>query len=195
MKLARCFIILIVVSLVLGHSTETQIANLEANSRILEAKEDYSIVIGREDKHKIVRYDANSGIFSKLYNKETNPAALRGGSWSINFKTFIAPSYMPSACAHLFAKKKFYANIVLEVHGSCQYWEFNQGHIYHLENTKSQVEEIYTFKYEHGGKRLCVKFTNKETGEGVSSTSDIKSEVGHPDCEMMIKFRLGDTKY
>lgn len=119
---------------------------------------DMSIVIGREDKHQIVRYDANSELFKKTYYKRPNPSPLRG-SWSLNFKWFIPIGELPTACLNLWKKKHFWTNIAIDINGVCHYWEFNQGHIWRLIHSGHSLEEDYTFKIKNSNEKFCLKFT------------------------------------
>lgn len=127
------------------------------------AAPDYSIVIGRQDKAKIVRFDANNEAFKKLYINIKNPSPRRG-TWSMNFKTFIPVNDLPVACQHAWKKKHFWANIATDMFGSCQHWEFNQGHIWRILNTHGNIEETFTFNFAKSNKKFCLQFTSYETG-------------------------------
>lgn len=82
------------------------------------AKPEYIVVLGREDKHTIVRYDINSEIFKKDYN-EVKSAPPNHGSWTLNFKSFIKPENLPGLCKEQYDKKKFYSNIATDILGTC----------------------------------------------------------------------------
>lgn len=158
---------------------------------------DYSIVIGREDKHSIVRYDQNSEIFKKNYYN-INLLAPHKGTWSINYLGFVALDNLPAACQVQWKKKAFYANIAAEINGKCEHWEFNQGHIWRLKTGKSgKMEEVYTFKFFKGFKKFCLKFTSYEEGkEGDFSqaTKFKKDDVDH-DCVNLITYFVNKTHF
>jgi hypothetical protein len=148
---------------------------------------DYSIVIGREDKHQIVRYDANSDIFKKAYYRIKEG---KNSEWSLNFKSFIPVVDLPPACQHKWKKKHFWANIAYEVNGVCHRWEFNQGHIWRLLNpSKNKVEEIYTFKFHNSEKKLCFKFTTMEKGStAFTQKTTYKKNETDENCSELITF-------
>jgi hypothetical protein len=155
---------------------------------------DYSIVIGREDKHEIVRYDANSDIFKKTYYQQANPSPLKG-SWSLNFGTFIPINSLPSGCQHSWKKTHFWANIAIDINGVCHHWEFNQGHIWRLINDKKELEEDYTFKIKRSGHKLCMKFTTRSNETNVKTTTKIAHNAADPQCKLLITFPIEHVHY
>ena len=126
---------------------------------------EYIVVLGREDKHTIVRYDINSPIFQQTYTHVKNPEPNKG-TWSLNFKDFLREADLPESCKSAYVKKRFFANIATDIMGDCQHWEFNQGHIYKLrEDSFNNIEEVYTYTAKKHSKKFCLKFTSFEKGK------------------------------
>lgn len=82
------------------------------------AQPEYIVVMGREDKHSIVRYDINSPIFKQPYTHIKNPAPT-SGTWSMNFRDFLREDELPEICKTQHAKKKFFSNIATDIGGDC----------------------------------------------------------------------------
>jgi hypothetical protein len=126
---------------------------------------EYIVVMGREDKHTIIRYDINSPIFKQPYTHVKNPDGT-SGTWSLNFKDFLRLDDLPEACKTLYQKKRFFSNIATDIQGDCQHWEFNQGHIYKLrEDSYKNIEEVYTYNLKKNSKKFCLRFTSFEKGK------------------------------
>ena len=159
---------------------------------------DYSVVIGREDKHQIVRYDINSKIFKTPLNNVANPKPLKG-TFSLNFTTFLDFNNLPVVCQKVWQKKRFWSNIATDVEGKCEHWEFNQGHIWRLnENPKTQdMEEVYTFQHRKSDKKFCIKITSmakKEPGEFTNHSSFKKGDAD-PECLSLITLFISKSHY